>query len=132
MKMPMPVTLALAVICLLLTPLPVMATGGPGACREDLQKFCMGTQPSRSRHECLQQHASELSPGCRERLSRARAKTATWSAACHDDIQKLCSKTDMIGGNVARCLRRHQGSLSQTCRDQLGQHHQRHQTSAVQ
>ncbi len=122
----------LTALGVLLTSVPVVATGGPGACREDLQKFCMGTQPSRSRRECLQQHASDLSPGCRERLSRARAKAATWSVACHDDVQKLCGKTDRIGGNVARCLRQHQDSLSPACRDQLGKHHQRRQASAAQ
>ena len=115
-----------------LMPTPGLATGGPGACRADLQKFCMGTHPDRSRRECLQEHAAELSPGCQERLSRDRAKAAAWSVACHDDVQKLCNKVDTAGGNVARCLRQHQGDLSQACRDQLAKHGQRRHPSAAQ
>jgi hypothetical protein len=99
--------------------------GGP--CRADVQRLCPNVKPGFGGfRDCLAEHASELSPACQERLSRIQAKMAAWRAACQDDVQKLCSDVTPGRGTIIKCLRQHRDELSQSCQDQLAQHHRRH------
>jgi hypothetical protein len=109
-------------VALSVAPGPAQAQRGKGPCREDIQKFCAGVQPGGGRfRDCLQQHAAELTPACQQHLKQMKAKVAAWREACEGDVQKLCSGVAPGRGGIVRCLREHQGDLSQACKDQLAQ-----------
>ncbi len=105
-----------------MTAVPAHAQRGKGPCREDIQKFCPNIQPGGGRYrDCLQQHASELSPACQQHIKETAANVAAWRQACEADVQKLCSDAAVGQGNIMKCLQQHQGDLSQPCKDQLAQ-----------
>jgi hypothetical protein len=113
-------------VALSVAPAPAQAQRGQGPCREDIQKFCASVPPGGGRfRDCLQQHAAELTPACKQHLSQMKAKVAAWRQACEGDVQKLCSGVAPGRGNLVKCLREHQGDLSQACKDQLAQRRQR-------
>ena len=106
---------------------PAHAEHGGGPCRADVQRLCPDVEPGFGGfRECLTAHASELSPACQERLSRMQAKMAAWRAACHDDVQKLCGDVAPGRGNIIRCLHENQDQLSESCQEQLAEHHRHH------
>jgi hypothetical protein len=111
----MPLAVAVSV-----APGPVQAQQGRGPCRQDIEKFCAGIQPGAGRYrDCLEQHASELSPGCQKHLTEVKARMTAWRQACQADVQKFCSGATPGRGNIVRCLRAHHDDLSQACKDQL-------------
>jgi hypothetical protein len=110
------------VVALSVVPEPAQAQRGQGPCREDIQKFCASVQPGGGRfRDCLQQHAAELTPACQQHLSQMKARVAAGRQACESDVQKLCSGVAPGRGGIVRCLREHEGDLSQACKDQLAQ-----------
>ncbi len=114
---------------------PAHAQRGTGPCRQDVQKLCPNVKPGGGAlRDCLQQHASELSPACQEHLKQAKARMAQWRQACHDDVQKLCSTVSPGHGGIVRCLQQHHDQLSKSCQDQLAQaraHRGRHAPPAT-
>ena len=112
----------------------VHAQGG-GPCRQDIEKLCPGIKPGGGAfRSCLEQHATELSPACQDRLKQMKANAAAWRQACQDDVHKFCAQTEPGHGNIMRCLHKHHDELSKTCQDQIAQHRRGHrphgQTSA--
>jgi hypothetical protein len=102
---------------------PAAAQRGGGPCRQDIEKLCPNIKPGGGAfRDCLEQHASELSPACQQHLSQMKAKMQAWQQACQDDVQKLCANVESGGGNIMRCLRDHHDQLSQACQDQIAQH----------
>ena len=116
-------------VALTVAPVPARAQRREGPCRNDVEKFCQGIQPGGGRYrDCLRQHAAELSPACKERVSQVKAKAAAWRQACQADVQKLCGDVAPGRGSVLKCLRQHQEDLSQACKDQLTEHPHRRRT----
>lgn len=104
--------------------------GGHGPCAAEVQKFCASVQPGGGRvMECLKSHEADLSPACRARGEKGKARKESREAvhaACKDDVAKLCGGVAPGGGNVMRCLRDNKDKVSATCRDTLAEGRGRH------
>ena len=99
----------------------------PGACRADLQKLCKGVQPGGGRiAACLKQHESELSPGCRERMTEAREQGKEFAQACKADTETLCKGVQQGQGRIMRCLVEHKDKLSGECRAKISEAESHH------
>ena len=99
----------------------------PGACRADVERLCKGIQPGGGRIAmCLKQHASEVSPGCREAIAGAKKQIEEFAEACKPDAEKLCKGVQPGQGRIARCLAEHKDQLSPACRDKFTQAENRH------
>ena len=99
----------------------------PGACRADVEKLCKGIQPGGGRIAmCLKQHASEVSPGCREAIAGAKKEIEEFAEACKPDAEKLCKGVQPGQGRIARCLAEHKDQLSAGCREKFTQAENRH------
>jgi len=104
-------------------------SGGP--CRQDIEKLCPGIKPGGGAfRSCLEQHATELSPACQDRLKQMKANAAAWRQACQDDVHKFCAQVEVGHGNIIRCLHQHRDELSQSCKDQIAQHRRGRQRRA--
>lgn len=110
-------------------PAQTVATRGMGdaladACREDVAAHCAAVRPGGGRlRECLQQHASELTPGCRQGLKEAIEQTRggpqAWLRVCREDIRALCAGVAAGGGRIAACLRERRAALTPRCQASL-------------
>ncbi|HEY5072566.1 MAG TPA: cysteine rich repeat-containing protein [Caulobacteraceae bacterium] len=63
-----------------------LASGGAAvhrACKEDIAKFCAGTQPGPDRAQCMRQHKDELSADCKAARMNARAARGGQSGPSH-------------------------------------------------
>ena len=99
----------------------------PGACRADVEKLCKGVQPGGGRIAmCMKQHESELSPGCREAIAKAKEKIHEFAEACKPDVDSLCKGVQPGQGRIARCLAEHKDQLSAGCREKIAQAESRH------
>jgi hypothetical protein len=118
-----PVTAAaLAIFVLLLAGnrSPVWAQGR--ACAEDVRKFCRDVpRGGGGVMSCLQQHQTELSAACQERIQAAQARAKEIGQACQSDVQQFCQGVQPGRGAVAKCLRAHESELSAACKDELAQ-----------
>lgn len=96
-------------------------------CRPDLEKFCKGVAQGAGRlSECLKQHASELSPGCKQKMeagegifsqgASGNGAVAKMMQACGDDQKKLCGKVQSGGGRIRQCLKEHLSEVSPKCK----------------
>jgi hypothetical protein len=96
-------------------PVTVLAQG-PGACAEDVQKFCKDVQRGQGRvRACLKQHENELSDACKRQISAARTR----SGACAADIQKFCRDIEPGRGAIRACLSAHLEELTPECKAQV-------------
>jgi len=60
-------------------------------------------------------------PLCMSVLARAEDAPARrpGKGACADDVKKYCADAPRGRGGVARCMKKHEGELSQPCREQI-------------
>jgi len=101
---------------------PPASENGRGACRADVQHLCGDVQPGRgAKRQCLRQHQSEISPACRERVGQVRQRMAQVRQACAGEAQRLCGDVQPGRGGIVRCMRQHEGELSESCREALPQ-----------
>ena len=104
-------------------------TPGPGNFRDCLRSLCPDVTPGPGGFStCLRQAAQAqnhpLSSACQQHLSEVQARIDAWQTACGGDVSTYCS--NVTGPrNIFKCLRQHKDQLSQTCKDQLAQHHWR-------
>ena len=100
-------------------------------CRADLEKLCKGVAQGAGRlSECLRQHASELSPGCKQKMEAGEGIFSQGGAGnngavakmmqdCGDDQKKLCGKVQTGGGRMRQCLKEHLSELSPKCKETI-------------
>jgi hypothetical protein len=110
------------------------AQGPDAACAFDVQKFCSDVKQGGGRIiMCLREHTSEVSPGCKDALSKAAHDTAKpmggWFKSCEADVSKLCKDVPAGKGRIAECLISHSDQLSPTCKVALDSRPQ-HQAAA--
>jgi hypothetical protein len=119
---------------------------GSGPCNQDVQALCPSVTPGPGSFHyclgtlcpdlapgpggllaCLQTYTEKLSPACQQHLSDLQAKIAAWKQAfqqaCQGDVQAFCGDAGADHRAVFTCLHQHQDELSQTCKDQLAEHH---------
>src|SRR5262249_25614951 len=103
-------------------------------CRPDLEKFCKGVKPGGGRLvECLKQHESELSGGCRAKLeegkkrgAEAKERVDEFAEACKADAQKVCQGVQPGEGRVLNCLADNKDKVSPACRQKIEEGERKH------
>ncbi len=122
MKTPAILTAAAGLLALLLSGAALAANKNP--CADDVNKFCRGVERGGGRiAQCLNRHADELSPVCRERIDAARELHKELVEACKADLQKQCKDTQPGGGRLMKCLYAHEPDLAPKCRDKVDEAH---------
>jgi hypothetical protein len=135
---------ALLAAAIAVTPGWARAERGDGPCRTDVEALCPSVTPGPGSFHyclgtlcpdmkpgpggflaCLEQHSDKLSAACQEHLREVQAKMDAWKQACQSDVQTFCSDAGTGPRAIGKCLRQHEDQLSQTCKDQLAQHHKR-------
>ena len=107
---------------------------GPAACRADVEKFCKDVKPGGGRVvQCLQQHESALSGGCRDTLEQGRKRGAEakqrveeFAEACKADAANLCKDVRPGEGRVLSCLAEKKDQVSPACRQKIEEGEQKH------
>src|ERR1051326_5880272 len=88
---------------------------GRGPCFADAQRLCPDAKTARERAQCFKSHEAELSPACKARRERARARVAAIKEECLGDVERLCNDVPPGSGRIARCLKAHKAELSPAC-----------------
>jgi len=106
-------------------------TPGPGSIRYCLGTLCPDLTPGPGGFvSCLQKYSDKLSSACQQHLSDLQTKIAAWKQAfqqaCGADVQTFCADSGSDHRAVFKCLHEHKDNLSQTCQDQLAEHHGHH------
>ncbi|HTN92994.1 MAG TPA: cysteine rich repeat-containing protein [Gallionella sp.] len=102
-----------------------IATGASAAqaskpCADDAAKLCPGVQPGGGAiAKCLKEHASELSPACKQNIAKAKKKAKELKEACRDDAKALCKGMKPGGGKILQCLKQHEDELSPSCKAEM-------------
>jgi hypothetical protein len=79
------------------------------ACRSDADRLCPGVLPGAGRvAECLEKHASSLSPSCKAQLG-----TIT---QCGQEIKAICGPQASTQSQLRSCFINHADAFSPTCR----------------
>ena len=102
------------------------------SCAADYQSACAGVPTGGAQAlQCLQQHASALSPDCQSAVaavssggkqqaaSRPAAAPGRPAEACRSDFAMLCGGIRPGGGRALMCLRQHGSELSPGCQESL-------------
>lgn len=89
-------------------------------CADELERFCKAVPPGLGQTMvCLDRYREELSPVCREKVSRAMDKLEKARQECAGDIAAFCPEVQPGGGRLLDCLKKKADSLSPTCRAQV-------------
>jgi Cysteine rich repeat len=93
-------------------------------CRDDAARLCQDVKPGRGAiAKCLKEHASELSPACKDNMVKAKKKIKEKAKevkeACNDDAKNFCKDEKPGGGNIMKCLKQHESELSPECKEQM-------------
>jgi hypothetical protein len=111
---------AALVMPLTLMPGQARAENKKGPCRQDAERLCPDMKPGpESFQECLKKHAAELSPACKEQLSKLKAGLSQFQKACGSDVKSFCADVKPGGGKIVRCLQQHEEKLSPACKDEV-------------
>jgi hypothetical protein len=79
------------------------------ACRSDVQSLCPSVKPGGGRvAQCLQQHASELSPACKAQLSTI--------SECSEQVKQICGTEATTPSAVRSCISANASKFSTACR----------------
>jgi hypothetical protein len=107
---------------------PDSAPSEPGwteTCAADIEKLCAN---KKNRAECLATREAELTEPCKKSLELSRTlmrrfimARPTWDAACAADQQKNCPKGGADSRPLVKCMMKHGGKLSPTCRKTLAE-----------
>jgi len=96
-------------------------TPGQRACMDELEKFCKDVRPGEGRIiKCLQEHDSELSGACRDKVQSVTKKLEEAKQACAPDIGKFCKDVKPGDGRLIKCLTPHFEELTPACREKAG------------
>ena len=88
-----------------------------GPCAEDVAKFCKDVKPGKGTiAKCLKQHESELSVGCKDNLAAKKQNAQDFSEACKGDVAQYCKGTKPGEGNMLKCLKQNEDTLSADCK----------------
>ena len=115
-----------ALFAALFAALPVIASptaqaqGVRAACKADHEKFCANLTPGDGRrHECMEQHAAELSSECKAAREAARETWKKIQAACKADAGKFCGDAGQERREIGKCLDAHASELNSSCAEAL-------------
>jgi len=90
------------------------------ACEDDISKLCKDVKPGGGGiARCLQEHESNLSPACKERVAKMTEGRHRDREACKEDVQKFCKDVQPGDGGILRCLKEHEQELSPECKSRV-------------
>ncbi len=96
------------------------APAGQRPCAEEIEKFCKDVCPGEGRMlKCLQDHDSELSAVCRDKIKASERRMEEAKQTCAKEIEKFCAGVKPGGGRLIKCLRPHLEELSPACREKF-------------
>jgi hypothetical protein len=99
---------------------PGSAANKGGECNADAETFCKDVQRGEGRVvRCLEEHAQQLSPGCRQEMTAMQSKMKGFAESCKDDIAAYCKDIKPGEGRIVRCLRDHEQEISSPCKSGL-------------
>jgi hypothetical protein len=115
--------------------MPVLAEGD-GACRDDIKKLCGDVQPGGGAiADCMKTHASELSPGCKEKFveghKKMKEKMDAIKQACDADLKQFCANVTPGQGREFACLRSYDDKISAGCKAALPKGGMMHQHTGM-
>ena len=99
------------------------------ACQTELETYCKTVTPGDNRGlACLYAHSDKLSVPCESafydasaELQRSTNDLNAFVSACHEDMEKLCSKVPVGEGRIRACLEKNKGQVSAKCNQVLRQ-----------
>ena len=90
-------------------------------CADELEKFCKDVPHGEGRVlKCLQDHDSELSAVCRDKVNEILKRAEEAKQSCAKDIEKFCANVTPGGGRLLKCLKPHLKELTPACREKFG------------
>ena len=90
------------------------------SCDGDVAKLCKDVQPGEGRVvKCLQAHAQEVSPACRQEMAGMESKVREFMESCKTEVQKYCQDVKPGEGRIIQCLKGHESQLSAQCKSSL-------------
>lgn len=92
-----------------------------GVCVREIETFCKDIPPIHGRvPKCLKQHERDLSPACRERITKVAENIKKAHKACAGDIDRFCGDVGPGGGSIIQCLNDHRDKISSACVEEMG------------
>lgn len=89
-----------------------------GPCQSDIKNLCGQVEPGKGGiARCLKEHENEISAECSHRIKDANQKLIEAKEACREDAEKYCKDIQPGDGEIVRCLKEHEASLSAKCRN---------------
>ncbi len=89
-------------------------------CSADMQQFCKDIQPGRGRiAACMKEHSRDLSPACKDHITKLEKNIRLFAKACRSDAQKYCRRIKPGDGRIFFCLKDHEADLADHCRTLL-------------
>jgi multidrug efflux system outer membrane protein len=89
-------------------------------CMTEIERFCRDVEPGSGRLlKCLSDHDGELSPACRAKLDKARARVEEARRLCAPDLEKFCPDVEPGQGRLLSCLKGKLDQLSPACQEQV-------------
>jgi len=122
--------LALVAISALATPSVVLACDGKpcgdhgGPCAQDVKTLCPDASTRQEFHQCLHDHADQVSAACTEKMQAWQQRRAAVETACQADLTAFCP--DATGRDIRHCLHEHRSELSDSCSQAIDALHQHH------
>jgi hypothetical protein len=112
-------------VALLISAGIVMGTSGSAddtrSCAREIETFCKDIPPVHGLiPKCLKQHERDLSPACRERITKVAENMKKAHRACSEDIEKFCGDVHPGGGSIIQCLNDHRNKISPACIEEMG------------
>ena len=99
----------------------VTTISAKGECRADREKFCGNVIKGNHKGmwQCMKEHESELSEGCKNHITLVREKSREIKKACKADYKKLCKQVKAGEGRIIRCLKENEAQLNEGCKAAL-------------
>jgi multidrug efflux system outer membrane protein len=98
----------------------VSAADTPRPCADEFERFCKDVQPGLGLLiVCLDQHRSELSPACRDKVGGALSALDKAKQDCSADIAAYCAGVKPGGGRLIDCLKKQPEKLAPACRSHV-------------
>lgn len=88
-------------------------------CADEFERFCKDVKPGLGLMIiCLNEHRSELSPACQEKVGTSMAKLEKAKQDCAGDIATFCPNIKPGAGRLLECLKKQTDKLSPACKAQ--------------
>jgi hypothetical protein len=102
------------------------------ACESDRQTFCADLDHHEVR-QCMHEHWDQLSESCKTAITEfVNARHERIHAACASDEDTLCAESKSDELSLRQCMRNNWESVSQACKDAVGEHHRHHHSDPQQ